>query len=210
MQNLLCLKSITNIYILYKHIYSSAYHSLNPCRYLNTFSPPTALAPVTSVIMTPQVSLYREVMDLSSCVGKARAHDTSKSVFLLANVLKASDKYAVKSPNQYNTGTTTTRPHLRYAPHLAHIRLMLIQLYRIIIRAEQCVLIAGLLVGAGGSTSKQTFAEIVVSDTAFDDGHFYFLNTIGYVQVSSHKHLISSSLSFLLFLPSVSYNMIFV
>ena len=51
------------------------------------------------------------------------------------------------------------------------------------------MLIAGLLVGAGGSTSKPTFAEIVVSDTAFDDGHFYFLNTIGYVQVSSHKHL---------------------
>ena len=197
MQNLLCLKSITNIYAIYIHIYASTYHTLNSCRYLNTFSPPTALAPVTSVIMTPQVSLYQEVMDLSACIGKARAHDTSKSVFLLSNVLKASDKYAVKSPNQYKTGTTTTRPHLRYAPHNAHIRLMLIQSYRIIIRAEQCVLIAGLLVGAGGSTSKPTCAEIVVSDTAFDDGYFYFLNIIGYVQVSSHEHLISSSLSLL-------------
>ena len=47
------------------------------------------------------------------------------------------------------------------------------------------MLIAGLLVGAVDSSVKMSFAEIVVSDSAFDDGHFFFSDTIGYVQVSS-------------------------
>ena len=55
--------------------------------------------------------------------------------------------------------------------------------HSITITAKQVVLISGLLFGSGSATSS--VAEIVVSETAFNDGYFYFLDSIGYVQVSA-------------------------
>lgn len=50
--------------------------------------------------------------------------------------------------------------------------------FRITLPAKQLVLISGLLFGS------TTIPEIVVSETAFNDGYFYFTDAIGYVQVS--------------------------
>ncbi len=56
---------------------------------------------------------------------------------------------------------------------------------RVFIPSDQLVLISGLLFGAGSSGATATnVSEIIVSDTAFDDGYFYFLDSIGYVVVS--------------------------
>lgn len=66
------------------------------CSYANTFSAPSNLAPVTSFITTRQTSLFREILEPTTVFGQALATDTSESMVLVSNILKATDKYVPK------------------------------------------------------------------------------------------------------------------